>query len=507
MSLKKSIIEGDYVKPLGFSDIKSGQIITAKVRHVEDYGVFLVIDNSDNVSGMCHISQMADKPVEKSKVKELYKPGDAVKAKVLGVDVGKRRIALGLKYSYIKGHAADEDEEMEDASDAATGAAESEDDEMDSDDDVDMETRSVKSADEEADSANPEEEDSEDDDGGVPLKKPAPGLSTSGFDWTGATLDFDDGRAVSDDGSDDKATKKKKKHKKATIKEDRTGDLDAYGPQSVADYERLLLGQPNSAELWVRYIVFQRELSEIEKARQVARRALATINPREEKERLDVWTALLHLENDFSSDDVVEETLKEACQNNDAREVHERMIKIYISSDKLDKADALYQSMVKNKSFTPDPALWLSYATFLMTTLRPASPDRARLLLPRATQSVPSSQHRYLTQKFASLEFKLENGDPERGRTIFEKLVSTWPKKWDVWDVYLSLEVSHGGTENVRGLFERMTKAGMKKRRADAVFRRWKGWEATSGSADGVKKAIKAEAEWNEQKAAKGGEE
>jgi rRNA biogenesis protein RRP5 len=199
------------------------------------------------------------------------------------------------------------------------------------------------------------------------------------------------------------------------------------------------------------------------------------------------------------------------------------MIKIYISSDKLDvshprvsaqtcanpsqKADALYQSMVKNKSFTPDPALWLSYATFLMTTLRPASPDRARLLLPRATQSVPSSQHRYLTQKFASLEFKLENGDPERGRTIFEKLVSTWPKKWDVWDVYLSLEVSHGGTENVRGLFERMTKAGMKKRRADAVFRRWKGWEATSGSADGVKKAIKAEAEWNEQKAAKGGEE
>jgi rRNA biogenesis protein RRP5 len=523
MSLKKSIIEGDYVKPLGFSDIKSGQIVTAKVRHVEDYGVFLVIDNSDNVSGMCHISQMADKPVEKSKVKELYKPGDAVKAKVLGVDVGKRRIALGLKYSYIKGHAADEDEEMDDASDVVNGAAESEDEEMDSDEDVDMDVRSVKSADEEEDSANPEDEDSEDEDGGVPLKKPAPGLSTPGFDWTGATLDFHDAKAASDDDSDDNATKKKKKHKKATIKEDRTGDLDAYGPQSVADYERLLLGQPNSAELWVRYIVFQRELSEIGKARQIARRALATINPREEKERLDVWTALLHLENDFSNDDVVEETLKEACQNNDAREVHERMIKIYISSDKLDvshpeisvqicanpsqKADALYQSMIKNKSFTPDPALWLSYATFLMTTLRPSSPDRARLLLPRATQSVPSSQHRYLTQKFASLEFKLENGDPERGRTIFEKLVSTWPKKWDVWDVYLSLEMSHGGQENVRGLFERMTKAGMKKRRADAVFRRWKEWEATSGSADGIKKATKAEAEWNEQKAAKGDEE
>lgn len=338
MSLKKSIIEGEYVKPVSFDDIKRDQIVTAKVRHVEDYGVFLVVDNSDNVSGMCHISQMADKPVEKAKVKELYKAGDAVKAKVLSIDVGKRRISFGLKYSYIKGQAGDEDEDMEDASDALLEeAADSEDDGVDSDDDVDM--RSVKSAEDE-DSANQEDGDS-DNDGGVALaKKSAPGLSTSGFDWTGAALDFDDRKAPSDDESDDGATKKKKKNKKATIKEDRTGDLDAYGPQSVADYERLLLGQPNSAELWVRYIVFQRELSEIEKARQIARRALATINPREEKERLDVWTALLHLENDFSSDDVVEETLKEASQNNDAREVHERMIKIYISSGKLDVSHA-----------------------------------------------------------------------------------------------------------------------------------------------------------------------
>jgi rRNA biogenesis protein RRP5 len=335
MSLKKSIVEGEYVKPVSFDDIKRDQIVTAKVRHVEDYGVFLVVDNSDNVSGMCHISQMADKPVEKAKVKELYKAGDAVKAKVLSVDVSKRRISFGLKYSYIKGHVSDEDEEMEDDSDAASEeAADSGDEEVDSDEDVDM--RSIQSAEDDQDAANQQADDNDNEDGVALSKNSVPGLSTSGFDWTGATLDFDDSKAASEDESDDGATKKKKKHKKATIKEDRTGDLDAYGPQSIADYERLLLGQPNSAELWVRYIVFQRELSEIEKARQIARRALATINPREEKERLDVWTALLHLENDFSSVDVVEETLKEACQNNDAREVHERMIKIYVLSGKLD---------------------------------------------------------------------------------------------------------------------------------------------------------------------------
>ena len=38
----------------------------------------------------------------------------------------------------------------------------------------------------------------------------------------------------------------------------------------------------------------------------------------------------------FGSDDLLDETFKEACINNDSREVHERMIKVYISSGKLD---------------------------------------------------------------------------------------------------------------------------------------------------------------------------
>lgn len=153
--------------------------------------------------------------------------------------------------------------------------------------------------------------------------------------------------------------------------------------------------------------------------------------------------------------------------------------------------------MTKTKSFTPDPTLWLSYATFLLTTLTPPSPTRARALLPRATQSVPSPQHRYLTQKFAALEFK--HGDPERGRTIFEGLVTTWPKKWDIWDVYVSLEISHGEKENVRGLFERMVRGCAKKRRAEVVFRRWREWEGTTGGE--VKRVEGEERKWDERNA------
>ncbi|KAI8932023.1 hypothetical protein NX059_010917 [Plenodomus lindquistii] len=501
LSLKTSIMQSDYKEPIEFGDLKAGQIVTATVRHVQDFGVFLVVSNSNNVSGLCHISQLADTPVDKEKVKEMYKKDDVVKAKIINVDSKTRRISFTLKYSQVKGkdHDSGDDEEMADASDEDLADGADSDEELE-DHDIDM--RSVKSAESE-DEIDLNNDDDSDDEVDAATKPAAAGLSTSGFDWTGATLDFGEQKAAQDSDSDDAASKKKKKKsKKATIKEDRTGDLDAFGPQSVADYERLLLGQPNSAEMWVRYMVFQRELSEIEKARQIARRALATINPREEKEKLDVWTALLHLENDFATDDAMEQIFKEACQHNDAREMHERMIKIYISSGKLDKADTLYQSMVKNKSFTSDPQFWLSYAAFLMDVLSPPSPSRARALLQRATQSVASREHRYLTQKFAALEFKSPNGDAERGRTIFEGLVSTYAKKGDVWDMYLSLEMSHGSPENVRDLFERMTKT-TKKKRAQTLFAKWAVWEAGVGNKKGVERVKALEEQWREKKAGK----
>ena len=158
--------------------------------------------------------------------------------------------------------------------------------------------------------------------------------------------------------------------------------------------------------------------------------------------------------------------------------------------------------MMKNKSFTADPKFWLSYAAFLMDVIQPPSPARARALLQRATQSVAAPQHRYLTQKFAALEFKSPNGDTERGRTIFEGLVDTFAKKGDVWDMYLMLEQSHGESDKVRDLFERMTKVG-KSSRIRGVFKKWAEWENSVRNKKGVEKVKKLEEAWREKKAEK----
>lgn len=43
--------------------------------------------------------------------------------------------------------------------------------------------------------------------------------------------------------------------------------------------------------------------------------------------------------------------------------------------------------------------------------------------------------------KFAQLEYKI--GDPERGRTMFEGIISNYPKKIDIWSVYIDMEIKY----------------------------------------------------------------
>lgn len=329
-------------------------------------------------------------------------------------------------------------------------------------------------------------------------------LQTGGFDWTATALDQPDGDDPATSSADEDQTldahpSKKKRRRKASITIDRTGELDAHGPQSSADFERLLLGEPDSSYLWLQYMAHQLSLSEVDAARSIAERALSSISISEQTEKLHIWIGLLNLENTYGTDSSLEAVFKRACQYNDPLDIHERLISIYIQSDQFEKADTLFQIAIKRFS-AQSPGLWLNYATFLMTTKN--EPDRARDLLPRATQSLPPHTHLELTSKYAQLELRSPNGNPERGRTFFEGLFSTWPKRLDLWNVLLDLEIKlvgsssrngrngggdggvegdesddDGGKERVRSLFERVLSLGLKPRKAKWFFKRWLSFE------------------------------
>ncbi|KAH6976008.1 hypothetical protein BKA56DRAFT_523227 [Ilyonectria sp. MPI-CAGE-AT-0026] len=486
LSLKSSVVDEDYTPLITLNDIKEGQVVTGKVRKVEEFGAFILIDNSANVSGLCHRSQMAEKSVQDAT--KLYKEGDAVKARVLEVDVKKRRITFGLKPSLFD----DEDSDME--SNSSEQGAALEDDDEDSDEDIEMgdggvEILGTDNADdsdeddeeEEEEDDDEEEEDDEDDDEDEEMED-RPAKKTKGLgagkksEW--AADPFANSESESEEKPKDDKKKKAKKGKTEALV-DRTAELDVNGPQTSSDYERLLLGQPDSSELWIAYMAFQMQVSELSKAREVAERAIKSINIREETEKLNVWVAFLNLEVAYGSKTTVDEVFKRACQYNDEQEVYERLASIYIQSEKVKLADELFEAMVK-KFGAKSPSVWMNYAHFLHVTR--SDPARARALLPRATQQLASHHSQNLIGRFAALEFRSPNGEPERGRTMFEGLLAAFPKKGDLWSQLLDLEIGIAGADAdltaVRDVFERRTRVkGLKPQQAEKWFKRWTAWE------------------------------
>lgn len=82
-------------------------------------------------------------------------------------------------------------------------------------------------------------------------------------------------------------------------------------------------------------MVFYLQMAEIDKARNVAQQALKTILYREDQERLNVWVALLNLENMYGTQTTLEEVFTKAVQNCDSYKVHCHMAEIYARSSKI----------------------------------------------------------------------------------------------------------------------------------------------------------------------------
>lgn len=72
---------------------KKGDVIKGKVTGIEDYGIFLLMD--DGYSGLIHISEISDKFVKS--VFDYVELGEIIKAKVLEVDEDSKKVKLTIK--------------------------------------------------------------------------------------------------------------------------------------------------------------------------------------------------------------------------------------------------------------------------------------------------------------------------------------------------------------------------------------------------------------------------
>lgn len=333
-----------------------------------------------------------------------------------------------------------------------------------------------------------------------PIPKQAAPLKVEGFSWFSgdgdARSDAESGEASSDDegSEEDESSKRKKRRKKKEIEQDLTADMHSKLPESNADFERFLLGSPNSSYLWVQYMSFLLQLSEIDKARETGRRAIQTISFREEGERLNVWIALLNVENVYGTDESLEAVFKDAARHNDSKTVHLRLAAILDQSEKHEKAEDQYKRTCKKFGYSSK--VWTLFCEYY---LRRQNLEEARKLLPRSLQSLEKRKHLKTISKFAQLEYKL--GDAERGKTIFEGIVDSHPKRWDLWSIYMDMEAGQGDIQSIRNIFNRVFAIKMTSHKAKSFFKKWLELERKIGDEEGASAVKQKAVEWT-QKAA-----
>nr|XP_056705709.1 protein RRP5 homolog [Euleptes europaea] len=260
----------------------------------------------------------------------------------------------------------------------------------------------------------------------------------------------------------------------------------ARQPQSADDFDRLVLGNPDSSILWMQYMAFHLQATEIEKARVVAERALKTISFREEQEKLNVWVALLNLENMYGTEEALMKVFERAIQYNEPLKVFQQLADIYADSDKYKQADDLYNTMLKR--FRQEKSVWVKYSTFL---LKRGLVEAAHRLLPRSLKCLPDKEHVDVISKLAQLEFRI--GDPEHGKAIFENTLSTYPKRTDIWSIYIDMLIKHGCQKEVRDVFERVIHLSLAPKKMKFFFKRYLEYEKKYGTAETVQ-AVKAAA-------------
>lgn len=45
---------------------------------------------------------------------------------------------------------------------------------------------------------------------------------------------------------------------------------------------------------------------------------------------------------------------------------------------------------------------------------------------------------------------EFSNGDPERGKTLFKNVLNNYPKRTDIWSVFIDVLIKHGEIDEAR---------------------------------------------------------
>lgn len=469
VTLKKSGVSN--ASKSGNSDLSRlhvGEIISGRIKRVESYGLFIALDHT-NLVGLCHVSQLLD---HIGNIESKYKAGEKVTAKILKVDEERRRISLGMKNLDVRDDMNSSKEESDEEM--------SENESMDDSNaqikiipessllgihNIDVECQNERSILAQAESR-----------ASIPPLEVA--LDDTEHSHPDDVLLQNQGHIDEADTMVKKNKQEKKKPKKLSEQEISAAEerrLEEDEPRTADEFEMVIRSSPNNSFLWIAYMRFMLSLADIEKARSIAERALNTINIREEDEKLNIWVAYFNLENEYGNppEDAVKKVFQRALQYCDPKKVHLALLKMYKKTNQNKLAEELLDKMIKK--FKHSCKFWLKRVKWLLKQKQ----DGVQSVVQRALLCLPRHKHIKFISQTAIREFKC--GVADRGRTLFEEILREYPKRTDLWSVYLDQEIKLGDVDVIRSLFERAISLSLPPKKMKFLFKKYLEYEKSYG--------------------------
>jgi len=149
---------------------------------------------------------------------------------------------------------------------------------------------------------------------------------------------------------------------------------------------------------------------------------------------------------------------------------------IYEQANDKKAAEDLFLRALKRPQLKKSKKVWIAYHQF---KLRAGDEKGAKAELSRSLQSLSKHKHVEVISRFAFSEY--EFGFVDHGRVLFEELLNTYPKRTDLWHLYVDKEIKLGNTSQVRQIFDRMINSKANSRNMKVAFKKYLTFETQFG--------------------------
>ncbi|CAI2362226.1 unnamed protein product [Moneuplotes crassus] len=319
-------------------------------------------------------------------------------------------------------------------------------------------------------------------------------------------LKFDEGEKEQEEEKEAKEEDKKKETKTMNqhIQEEISIMLKERGIKEEDHdshyYERMLLANPSNSFLWIHYISQELAKKGYKDAKVLCERAVKSIDITKLKEKLNLWIAYMNLESKFGKEKEFKSIINRALKINDQKEIYLAVIDIYKRRKNYKIIEGFYIILTKKYNFHLD--VWKKYVEYLFEAHNikedDKHPDHILLVdveltekidvLSKALKILERKQQIELMRKYATEEYKY--GNIEKGRTMHESIIHSYPNRTDIVSTYLDLEIKHSKNKgNIRKVFDKLlARENIKLKQIKFLFKRYLEFETEYGSEKDVER-------------------